>query len=217
VPDDAEAHYGLGIALKQKDALNDASAELRKAIALKPSLHEAHYALGAILLQQSNLEDSETAFRAAILVKKDYVEAHYALGTVLQQKGELVGAIAEFREALRLAPNAAEIHNTLGNVLRQKGDVAGARAEFQEAARLNKIKSNQQAAIFASNAGLTQLKNGNIDAALERFQAAVELDPTNSQSYYNLARAFQQKGDTEGARVAYQKAKDLKPKVRPAQ
>ena len=110
------------------------------------------------------------------------------------------------------APNAAEIHNTLGNALRQKGDIQAARAEFQEAARLNQIRTNKQAATFATNTGLAQLKEGNVDAAVERFQAAVKLDPTNAQTYYNLARALQQKGETEAARAAYQKAKELKPR-----
>jgi len=148
-------------------------------------------------------------------VKKDYAEAHYALGTVLQQRGDLVGAIAVFREALKLAPNAAEIHNTLGNALRQKGDIAAARVEFQEAARLNKLKSNQQAAIFAMNTGLAHLKQGKLDAAVERLQAAVALDPTNPTAFYHLAEALQQAGQSEAALAAYQKAKELNPRVKP--
>ena len=168
-------HYNLGLALKQKDALNEAIAELRRAATLDPSLYEAHYALGVILLQQSKLDDAAAEFRAAVAVKKDYAEAHYALGTVLQQKENLDGAISAFREALKFAPNAPEIHNTLGNALRQKGDIEAARVEFQEAARLNKIKSNQQRR-FSPRILVWPNERSKLDAAVE-IQAAVQLDP----------------------------------------
>jgi tetratricopeptide (TPR) repeat protein len=103
----------------------------------------------------------------------------------------------------------------LGNGLRQKGDIEAARAEFQEAARLNKIRTNQQAATFATNTGLAQLKEGNIDAALERFEAAVKLDPDNAQVHYQLAKALQQKGQREAAEKEYQKAKKINPRLKP--
>jgi superkiller protein 3 len=166
-------------------------------------------------LQQSNLADAATAFRAAISLKNDYAEAHYALGTVLQQQRNLDDAISAFRDALKFAPKAAEIHNTLGNALRQKGDIEAARAEFQEAARLNQVRTNQQAATFATNTGLANLKDGKFDAALERLRAAVELDPTNAQAYYYLAQALQQTGQSQAALAAYQKAKELNPRVKP--
>jgi Flp pilus assembly protein TadD len=115
---------------------------------------------------------------------------------------------------LRYAPDAPEIHNTLGSALTRKGDVGAARIEFQEAARLNKVKANKQAAAFAVNLGLARLKEGKVDAAIERFQAAVELDSTNAQAFYNLANALQKKGERDAARTAYQKAKELDPRVK---
>ncbi|HET6890917.1 MAG TPA: tetratricopeptide repeat protein, partial [Pyrinomonadaceae bacterium] len=159
--------------------------------------------------------DAVTALGAAIKVKPDYAEAHYALGTVLQQQGNLDGAIAAFRLALKHAPNAPEIHNTLGTALSRKGDKEAARVEFQEAARLNKLKSNMQAGMFATNTGIAFLKEGKVAAAIERFQAAVELDPTNAQALYNLATALQRSGQRQAARAAYQKAKELDPRVKP--
>ncbi|HEX6624875.1 MAG TPA: tetratricopeptide repeat protein, partial [Pyrinomonadaceae bacterium] len=141
----------------------------------------------------------------------------YALGTVWQQQGKLDEAIAAYREALRHAPNAPEIHNTLGATLSRKGDREAARAEFQEAARLNKIKSDVQAAMFATNTGIARLNEGDLDAAIERFRAAIQLDPTSAQAFYNLAKALRRKGQTDAARAAYQKAKGLDPRLKPLQ
>src|ERR1041384_1697345 len=113
-------------------------------------------------MQQSKLEAAAGALRKAIDAKPDYAEAHFALGTVMQQQGNFARAVAALRQALVHAPNAPEIHNALGNALRQTGDIESARVEFQEAARLNKIKSNQQAAMFATNTGLAKLKEGKL-------------------------------------------------------
>jgi Flp pilus assembly protein TadD len=168
-----------------------------------------------LLLQQSKLEDAAAALKEAIDVKPDYAEAQFALGTVMQQQGNFAGAVAALRQALLHAPTAPEIHNALGNALRQTGDIESARAEFQEAARLNKIKSNQQAAMFATNTGLAKLKEGKLDEAIETFQRAVQLDPTNAQAYYNLAKAFQKKGQMAAARTAEQKARELDPRIKP--
>jgi Tfp pilus assembly protein PilF len=155
------------------------------------------------------------ALKAAIEAKPDYAEAHYTLGTVLQQQGNLEGAIESFRQALKYAPHAPEIHNSLGTALSRKGDKDAAQVAFQEAARLNKIKSNMQAGVFATNTGIALLKEGKVDAALERFEAALKLDPTNAKAYYNLANALQIKGEGAAAQAAYQKAKELDPRVKP--
>jgi Flp pilus assembly protein TadD len=133
----------------------------------------------------------------------------------MQQQGNFAGAVVALRQALLYAPNAPEIHNALGSALRQTGDTESARVEFQEAARLNKLKSDQQAAMFATNTGLAKLKEGKLDEAIETFQRAVQLDPTNAQAFYNLARALQKKGQREAARSAEQKARELDPRLKP--
>jgi len=63
--------------------------------------------------------------------------------------------------------------------------------------------------------GLAHLKDGKLDAAVERLQGAVELDPTNAQAFYYLAQALQQAGQSEAALTAYQKAKELNPRTKP--
>ena len=136
---------------------------------------------------------------------------------MFQQQGKLDDAIAAFRQALRYAPNAPEIHNTLGTALRQKGDMEAARPEFQEAARLNKKKSDMQAAIFAANTGRVRLKEGNLDAAIERFEAAIKLYPDDAKVHYDLARALLRKGQKEAAQVEFQKARRMDPRLKPLQ
>jgi Flp pilus assembly protein TadD len=69
--------------------------------------------------------------------------------------------------------------------------------------------------MFATNTGLAKLKEGKVDEAIETFQRAVQLDPTNAQAFYNLARALQKKGQREEARTAERKARELDPRLKP--
>ncbi len=82
------------------------------------------------------------------------------------------------------------MHNTLGAALWQKGDLTAARVEFAEAARLNKLKADHQAAL-ATNTGIQKLKEGALVAALERFEAALKLDPSYAPTHYQLGLVLQ--------------------------
>jgi Flp pilus assembly protein TadD len=132
----------------------------------------------------------------------------------LQQKGDSDTAIAEFREAIKLAPKNPEIRNTLGNALRTKGDIAGARIEFAEGARLQKLKSNNQAATFATNTGIQRMKDGDVDGAIEMFEKAIGLDPEYAPAHYQFGMALQKKGKRVEAQNAFNRARSLDPRLR---
>ena len=79
-PQDAEAHYNLGIILQELGRLEHAEASYNQAIALKPDLAEAHYNLGVILQELRRLDEAEASYSQAIALKPDFAEAHYSLG-----------------------------------------------------------------------------------------------------------------------------------------
>jgi Flp pilus assembly protein TadD len=213
-PSYAEAYYNLAVALKQKEDFDGATAELQKAIALQPSLPEPYYTLGVILWQQGKLEDAATQFRAAIGARPDYQQAHYILGSVLRQKGELEAALEELQTALHLDPNDAGAHQALGMVLRQKADPNGASAEFQKADALNKAKMDTQAATLATNTGAKQLRQGDVNPAIEQFRNALKLAPDYAPAHYQLALALERKGDLDQARTEFDKAQQLNPHLK---
>ena len=74
-----------------------------------------------------------------------------------------------------------------------------------------------QAAMFAANTGRARLKEGNIDAAIERFQAAIKLFEDDPKVHYDLARALLRKGQKDAAQAEYEKAKQLDPRLKPLQ
>src|SRR5262249_46996933 len=150
----------------------------------------------------------------ALRLKPDDAEARYALGHCAQRNGETDAAIAEFRAAIKLAPGNPEFHNSLDEALRQKGEADAARAELQEAARLIKIKQDREAALAAVNAGVELLKEGKLDEAVERFDAATKLDPESAQAWRQLSAALKKKGQVAASQDAQRRAEKLYPKSR---
>ena len=74
--DDAGAHYRLGNALTDQGKLEEAIAEYRTAIRLKPDYADAHTNLGAALNDQGKFAEAIPELREAIRLKPDYAGAH---------------------------------------------------------------------------------------------------------------------------------------------
>jgi Flp pilus assembly protein TadD len=133
------------------------------------------------------------------------------LGSVLRQKGDLDGALQELRTAVELDPKDAGAHQALGTVLRQKHDLQGAAEEFRQAETLNKALMNTQAATLATNAGAKQLRQADLEGAINQFNNALKLAPDYAPAHYQLALALEQKGDLDRARAEFNKAHQLDP------
>jgi tetratricopeptide (TPR) repeat protein len=206
-------HYDLGLALKLKDKLPEATAEFRKAEELDPQQADVHYTLGVTLWQQGDFPAAVEELRAAIRAKPDYAEACYTLGTVLKQQGKLDEAASSLREAIRLQPDFAGAHTTLAAVLRQLGDSQGAAAESKAGVEISKQKTDQQAALFATNSGKRLLSAGDLDGAISQFRSAIGATPDYAPAHFELGLALQQKGDKEEALKEFQKAAELDPRL----
>ena len=70
-PDYAEAHYMLGIALKQNGDSDGALAELRESIRLDPSSPGPYNTIGQILRLKGDKEGSAQAFATGARLKQD--------------------------------------------------------------------------------------------------------------------------------------------------
>ncbi|MGH9836777.1 MAG: tetratricopeptide repeat protein, partial [Blastocatellia bacterium] len=202
------------LAYKRKDDLANAIEALQKCLAAQPDFADARSTLGEIYLQQGKFDEAKSELSEAVKLKPKDAEFHYTLGNVLQRRGETDAAIAEFRAAIKLAPGNPEFHNSLGAALRQKGEPDAARAELQEAARLIKLKQDRDAAFTALSTGVQRLNEGKLDEAIERFGAAVKLDPNLAQAYYQLSVALKKKGQVAASQEALRKAERLDPRVK---
>jgi tetratricopeptide (TPR) repeat protein len=139
-PNDAGAHYDLGIAYKQTDDLPRATAEFERAVALDPSLAEAHYSLALTYIDAGDPDKAISQLRAAVAQRPDYNEAWYMLGNTLKDQGDVKGAIAALRKSVAIDGLNAAAWNNLGLLLRKDGDRAGSAEAFAKAAQIRQAE-----------------------------------------------------------------------------
>ena len=89
-PNDAEAHYNLGVSLKKLNQFEKAELSYKKAILLNPNFAEAHNNLGNVLKELGNLNEAKINLEKAITLKNDYNEAYYNLSSVFNLRGDLL-------------------------------------------------------------------------------------------------------------------------------
>jgi tetratricopeptide (TPR) repeat protein len=205
-PQDAAAHYHLGVAFGRQGNLDEAKAELLEALKLKPDSAEAHYTLGLLLVDWPYPKDfagAEKQFEEALKYKANFPEAHDELGEVFLTLGEWDAALAQFRAAIGLRPAFPDAYCGIGVALKRKGDLDGASEAYRAALRLRPEDGEAHYEL-----GLVFMREKKVDDAIAEFREAIKLAP-GYESYYDLGRALSLKGQTQAAKVEFQKAWEL--------
>ena len=189
------AHKSLGDCLDARGNHDEAAAEYRKALDIKPDYADARNDLGISLDKLGKSDEAILQYREAIVqYQKDprinpaYPMALNNLGVALLGKGDINEAVAQFQKALEIMPNHPQIRLNLGMALARQGD----------AEALNKLG----AALFAK---------GDMEAAIEQYRKALEIKPDYAEAIHNLGSALATKGDFQGAIAQYRKALEIKP------
>jgi protein O-GlcNAc transferase len=240
MPDDAEAHYNLGIVLKSAGRLDNAAASYRRAVALKPDYAEAHSNLGNTLKDLGRLDDAVISYHRAVALRPDFVLAHYNLGNTLKELGQLDDAVTSYRRTIEFKPDFAEAHNNLGTALKGLGQLNDAIASYRRAVALrpdfalayynlgNALKELEQLgdavasyrraieikpdfAEAHSNLGNVLKELGQLDAAVASCRRAIEIKPNFADAHNNLGIALKELGQFDAARISYRHALKIKP------
>jgi tetratricopeptide (TPR) repeat protein len=196
--------------------LDDAIADVRQAVRLRPDRAESHSVLGAALLEQGKLDEAIAAYGEALRLRPDYAEDHYSLGIVLWNQGKVGEAIAAYREAIRLKPKLAEAHNNLAMILANGPDPKlrdPARA-VELALKADELKP--QSNIIWSALGVAYYRAEDWKASVAALKKAMELSNGGDASdWFFLAMAHWRLGHHDEARAWYDKAAAWKAKDLP--
>ena len=114
----AQAHYNLGVIMKELGKLEEAEESYRQTIKIKPNLAQAHNNLGAIMKELGRLEEAEGCYRQAIKLKPDLAQAHNNLGVIKKELGRLEEAFSAFVQAINLNPEITDAYANLALVIK---------------------------------------------------------------------------------------------------
>jgi tetratricopeptide (TPR) repeat protein len=214
-PGDYDALVAKGRALTQLGKPGDADAVLHEAQKRAPNRPEAYRYLGELLIAQGKPGDAVSVLRDArkvapddpdvlqllasvlpadkeardaaehaLTIRPSFPDAEARLGQVLLALGDLDGAERHLQSALKAVPRQADWQAALGEVqiAKKQPDLA-----LKSAEQALKVVGNHGPAKFVEAKALAQ--KGDIDMAIEAFQAAYGFSRTDPSVLVEAARA----------------------------
>lgn len=136
-PDFSFARNLLANLFAKTGRLDEAVAELKKAVERDPSDTESFFDLGRFQLLQGHFEEALASFETVLKQDPDSVTAQTLIGNLRMAQGKLKEAELAYLKALGMEPRYAAAHNELGNLYLRRGDKEGARSEFLRALELD--------------------------------------------------------------------------------
>ena len=119
------------------DALEQAEAFARRALALDEGLAEAHASLGLVSALRQDRLGALTALGRAVELNGSYAPALHWRANVLADMGRLGEAAEDAARAAAVDPLSPAIATDYGNILLWRGDLEGAEREFARAQQLD--------------------------------------------------------------------------------
>ena len=200
------ARSNLGACLAKQGKLDEAIAEFREALRLKPDFAPVQNNLGLALAEGGKLDEAIAEYQSVLRIMPNFPHAHSNLGDALRRKGKLEEAIAECRTALRLKPEFPDARDNLGAALMLQGKLEEAIAEVRESLRL-KPSSPEARAIL----GAALIRQGKLEEAIAELHEALRLRPSLSEAHDILADALHEQGKMDGAIAELREAVRFKP------
>ena len=182
-PDYAEAHYNLGVTLRELDKIEEAIKSYKKAISIKNAYPNAHFNLGNALLSLKQYDGAIKHFESTIAFNPKFAKAYNNLGLVYKRLGKDQEAGKKFDEALVIKPDYAEAANFRGVIFQNAGDLNNAIKYYQKSLQINPNLVDAY-----NNIGLAEKELNKTDNAIKAFENALTVDPNFASAYYNLSR-----------------------------
>lgn len=133
-PDSWMVHKTFGLVLKLKGRLDEAEAEYREALRLKPQA-ETFYNLAIILESRNELQEALALYLEATKLNPYHWAIYNNLGSVQVRLGRIDDAIASFERGLAFNPSYVT-HYNLGLLLEERGEKTRAQTHYLAAQEL---------------------------------------------------------------------------------
>ncbi len=173
----------------------DASRSLQQSISIKDQLARRAFANGRFLAARE-------VFESILDQHPGHVETMLNLGVVHVKNEDLPLALSSFNDALVIrGDNLPFAHFMLGVCHYRLSNLDNSKQSLERAVDLD--NNNAKAHVFLGNVAGREERDDDAEA---HFRTAIEIDPTLSDPYYNLAVIYLRKGLKNEALELYQEA-----------
>ena len=180
--DNVIAYANLGLDRLEKGKVDEAIADLRKAVEIQPGLAEARTGLAYALLKKGEVKEAVSHFQVALEIQPGFAEAHAGLANALLKQGQTNEAVVRWEKALAIKPHYAQAHANLGDALFQQGRIGEAILQYQEMVKLEPGDAHAQFSLGQAFEGA-----GRIREAIAQYRAALKINFQTVQPLNNLA------------------------------
>ena len=194
-PDMSLALQQLGFLQREAGDLEAAVATLKRALAASPDNTSAAALLGAYLNETGHPGEAAEVLRVFAERPEPDLDVLMARGAAFAQLGRAREAVATFEKALGLDPTSAQAKANLGTVYLLTRDYPRARALMEEALALDPDVARAHNAL-----GVIAAETGKKDEAIRHWTRAVELNPREWDTVFNLGKVLRGEGRAEQAR-----------------
>ena len=223
-PENFRWPYLLGIIETTLGDPETAVQSIRKSL----ELHDyrlAHIRLGAALLAADDLEASQRAFEDSLQLDPPEAAGYYGLGKVLAQLGETPDAVRMLEKAAELDPYAGGVHYALALAYRDLGNPDVSNRHLALSQRYQQSEPNLSDDVLAEveslrrdqnwllGQGQQSEANGDLNAAIKHYLAALEIQPDFAAAHVNLVGAYGGLGRFADAEPHYHKALEIDPEI----
>jgi len=189
-PENAAAHYRLGLAQARSGEFAKGLVELEKAAALQPANPKYQCDYGLAALRNGLLDKALRACRAAAAAAPSSGRYQSALGDCFLAAGSLGNAAEAYKRAIHAAPDNAEYIHNLGVAHLHAGAYKQAIEILSEAIRLRP----SQARYYCSR-GLAEMSLNQMREAIRDYTTALARDKDDAYAHFLLASAYSDPND----------------------
>ncbi len=202
-------HFYLGqIAIREKD-YNRALNEFRTLTQLADTSADSWLALGNAYRLQNQLKRELEVYTEGVnhmATEDNAVRLLFAIGATQERTGLIEDAVATFRKILSKAPRHSQSLNYLGYMLADRGvELDSARSYIERA-----LEVEPENAAFLDSYGWVHFRLGDYSKSIDYLRKAADL-VADSVVYDHLGDALKATGDSDEARVWWEKALQLAP------
>ncbi len=216
---EAKALRRLGEAYSQQGDYTSALRYYLEAEKMAPNDHVLQFNLGDTYIHKKLFDKAIVHLQKAIALKPDYSSARNSLGNAYILNKEYDKAIATLKaliddESFSIYATPHYPKTNLGWAYYFKGQYPEAEESFLSALQFYEdgLPKDMTYLRILRGLGLTYLAEDRPEDAIQYLEKATAVkEYTGQVIYMDLARAYQEKGDTAAARSVYQKVIDINP------
>jgi tetratricopeptide (TPR) repeat protein len=204
-PDNAAAHFQLGVAFDQLGDQSRAANEWREAVRVHPDLLDAHLALARISVAKGDWNSLSQTAATIVSLQPGAPDGYVYQGIAQLNLKRPEQAEASIEKVIEVAPKNPVGYVQLGNLRALQNRFADAEKAYRQALDLSPEAADALAGLMR-----LYLAQKNPDRAVQVAREQIVKSPNNSGFYDLLGTAlFDGKKDYTGAETAFQKAISL--------